>query len=176
MSFHLATVNDTHSPTSATDFRPLRLGGAEGIIARYVASLGAAAEAPWQISESAAVEMAGGKGGSDLMFFLPIQTPRSDGHMEIHRLQSLHGVCTSDRTDLVCHLMPLVMRDAGGGAKEIEASGQRVICESLSLAAGTTRGRWVWTDSPMTLGAMVVGGKCSGGCSSPPAAGCCGNC
>lgn len=175
MSFHLATVNDSLSPARATNFRNVRMGGPSGLIARYVGKLGTVAEHPWHIGEMSLVELAGGTGGYDLIFFRPTLELSPDGSLEIYRLGSLHGVSSADRTDVVCHFSPLVMRESGSGVWDIGSSAQRVLCESLSLSGGILRGRWQWTESPMTLGATVVGGK-GGCCSTPAASACCGGC
>lgn len=177
MSFHLVTVNETFAPSRATNFRPLRLGGPSGLIARYVSESGSSAESHWNIPEEQLLELAGGRSGYDLVFFRPTKEVSPDGSMEIYRLESLHGVAASDRTDVVCFFAPLRMREAASGVWDIEASRGQALCESLSLSGGTSGGRWLWTESPMTLGATVVGGAgCSGGCSESPAKECCGGC
>ncbi|MFZ4774875.1 MAG: hypothetical protein ACOYM3_05920 [Terrimicrobiaceae bacterium] len=124
-----------------------------------------------------AVTFAGGTDGCDLIVFKPSQDPASGAATEIHRLQSVHGVSKSDRTDLVCYFVPLRMKESAIGVWDLEAAGQSVLSEFLSLTGGTSGGAWKWTDSPMALGATVVGGGCGGGCSSAPAASsCCGGC
>ncbi|MFA7343286.1 MAG: hypothetical protein WC003_03175 [Terrimicrobiaceae bacterium] len=178
MSFQLATVNETSSPARATNFRPLRLGGPSGLVARFVSVAGSAAETHWNIGEDELVERGAGRSGFDLVFFRPSPEAAPDGWVEIYRLESLHGVATRDRTDIVCLFAPLHMREVAKGVWDIAPSRGRALCESLSLSGGTAGGKWLWTESPMTLGATVVGGKesCSGGCSSSPAKDCCGSC
>ena len=176
MSFHLVAVNDPATPSRAKNFRPLRLGGPSGLIARYVSKFGSAAENHWSIPEENLLELAGGLQGTDLVCFRPGKELLPDGAMEIYRLESLHGVASRDRTDVVCLFAPLRMREAEAGAWDIEPSRGQALCESLSLSGGTSGGQWLWTESPMTLGATVVGGKCAGGCSPSPAATCCGEC
>jgi hypothetical protein len=177
MSFHLVTVNEPRDPSRASNFRPLRLGGPSGLIASYVKSAGSAAENHWNIPEDELLELAGAQKGSDLVFFRPGKELSPDGTMEIYRLESLHGVASSDRTDVVCFFSPLRIRESEAGVWEIEPSRGQALCESLSLSGGTSGGQWLWTESPMTLGATVVGGGgCSGGCSDSPAKDCCGGC
>ncbi len=178
MSFHLVTVNETFAPSRATNFRPLRLGSPGGLIARYVSAAGSLAESPWNIPEGMLLELAGGRSGYDLVFFRPSKEVSPDGSMEIYRLESLHGVSTSDRTDVVCFFAPLRMSEVASGVWDVEPSRGQALCESLSLSGGTSGGRWLWTESPMTLGATVVGGAagCAGECSDAPAKRCCGNC
>ncbi len=181
MSFHLVAVNETAKPTQGTNFRPLRLGGPTGLIASYIKASGSAAESHWNIPEEELLELAGGQSGTDLVFFRPTKDQGPDGTMEIYRLGSLHGVASSHRTDVVCLFAPLRIREAEAGVWEIEPTRGQVLCESLSLSGGTSGGQWLWTDSPMTLGATVVGGAgcsggCSGGCSDAPAKECCGSC
>ena len=177
MSFHLGAVNEITNPSQAKHFRPLRLGGTSGLIASYVKASGSAAESHWNIPEDELLELAGGQIGTDLIFFRPTKYQSHDGSMEIYRLGSLHGVASSDRTDVVCLFAPLRIREIETGVWDIEPSRGQVMCESLSLSGGTSGGQWLWTDSPMTLGATVVGGAgCSGGCSEIPAKECCGSC
>jgi len=177
MSFHLVTVNDTNAPSRATSIRNLRLGGPDGVVAKFVSGLGATAEAPWQMPEEATVEMAGGTSGYDVIFFRPGPDVAPDGSIEIYRLESLHGVSSSDRTDLVCHFAPMIMRESGSGVWDLESCAQKTFCESISLTGGIKGGRWQWTTSPMTLGAAVVGGNsCAGHCESHEPASCCGSC
>lgn len=177
MSFHLATVNETITPSRATNFRPLRLGGPSGVIARYIAESGSAAESHWSVPEEKLMELAGGRKGHDLVFFRPAKDLSPDGSMEIYRLESLNGIASSDRTDVVCLFAPLRMRESAAGVWDLEGSRGQTLCESLSLSGGTSGGQWLWTESPMTLGATVVGGSgCSGGCSDVPARECCGGC
>ena len=175
MSFHLVTLNETIKPTRATHFRPLRLGGPTGLIASYVKAAGSSAESHWNIPEEKLLELGGGIKGSEAVFFRPGKELSPDGMMEIYRLESLLGVSTSDRTDIVCFFAPLRMREVEAGVWDIEQSRGQALCESLSLSGGTSGGQWLWTESPMTLGATVVGGNgCSGGCSDSPAKECCG--
>lgn len=177
MSFQLASVNDTFSPSRATNFRSLRLGGPNGLIARFVAESGAAAETPWALPGDRLVELASGISGCDLAFFSPGEDPAPDGSKEIYRLETLNGVASADRTDVVCFFSPLRMREVASGTWELTPSGGQRLCESLSLSGGTSGGRWLWTEAPMTLGATMLGtiGGCSGGCSSgQPAKACCG--
>lgn len=177
MSFHLVAVNDPTNPSRVANFRPLRLGGPSGLIANYVKAAGSAAESHWNIPEDELIELAGARKGSDLVFFRPGKELSPDGTMEIYRLESLHGVASSDRTDVVCFFSPLRMRESETGVWDIAPSRGQALCESLSLSGGTAGGQWLWTDSPMTLGATVVGGGgCSGGCSGSPAEDCCGGC
>jgi len=177
MSFVLVKIDEQSNPTTATQFRPLRLGGPDGLVAKHVGKLGQAAESPWHLSEAEVVALAGADTSSDAVFF------RSGGDSEgdsigFCRLESLHGISTSDRTDLVCHFSQLSATPQEDATWTIEASKRGMLCESISLSGGISRGKWQWTDSPMSLGAAVVGGKCEGGCSSAPAAhsGCCGEC
>lgn len=177
MSFHLVAVNEPSKPSQATNFRPLRLGGPSGLIASYVKASGSTAETNWNIPEEELLELAGGEIGTDLVFFRPTKDEAPDGTLEIYRLGSLHGVASSDRTDVVCLFSPLRIREVERGVWDIEPSSGQVMCESLSLSGGTSGGEWLWTDSPMTLGATVVGGAgCPGGCSDSPAKECCGSC
>lgn len=177
MSFHIATVDNTLNPSHVTNIRPLRLGGADGLIAKHVKSLGSASESTWNLTEPTLLKSSGGQSGCDAVFFRP--GGEADGLIEIYRVEAVQGICSGDRTDLVFSFAPLLMREVGAGAWDIEEMAKRVLCESLSLSGGPSGGRWLWTDSPMSLGATVVGG-CSGGCSSgaseSPAKECCGNC
>ncbi len=175
MSFQLATVNETFAPARATNFRPLRLGGPAGFVAQFVLESGSAAENHWSISGDVLVERVGGRRGVDIIFFRPTAEPLPDGSMEIYRLESLHGIAMSERTDIVCFFSPLRMHEVGEGAWDVGPSGGQALCESLSLSGGTSGGRWLWIESPMAIGAAVVGG-CSGGCSTMPSKDCCGNC
>ena len=174
MSFHLATVNETNAPARATNFRTLRLGGPAGVIARFIAASGSSAESHWSISEEKLMELAGGRTGYDLVFFRPTKEPSADGSLEIYRLESLNGVASSDRTDVICLFTPLRMQESAAGVWDLESSRGRTLCEALSLTGGTAGGQWLWSESPMTLGATVVGGGCQGGCSDKPAGNCCG--
>lgn len=177
MSFQIATVNDTFSPSRATNFRPLRLGGPNGLIARFVGESGAAAEAPWALPSDRLVELAGGTSGCDLAFFSPGEDAAPDGSKEIYRLETLNGIASADRTDVVCFFSPLRMREVASGVWDLTPSGGQRFCESLSLSGGTAGGRWLWTEAPMTLGATVLGatsGCSAGGPSGQPANACCG--
>lgn len=178
MSFQIATVNDTQSPSRATNFRALRLGGPNGLIAKFVGESGAAAEAPWALAGHRLLELAGETTWDSLVFFLPGEDASPDGSKEIYQLKTLNGVATTDRTDVVCFFSPLRMYEAVPGTWELTPSGGRHLCESLSLTGGTAGGRWLWTEAAMTLGATVVGlaSGCTGGCSSaPPTRSCCGS-
>lgn len=178
MSFHLASVNETFAPSRATNFRPIRLGGPAGLVARYVKASGSSAESHWNIPEEELLRMADGCSGCDLVFFRPGASPSPDGSTEIYRLESLHGVVSSDRTDVVCFFAPLLMREVAQGVWDLEPSRGQALCESLSLSGGTSGGKWLWTESPMAIGATVVGGRgaCAGACSDAPARECCGEC
>lgn len=175
MSFVIVTLDEKSEPRQASNFRPLRLGGPEGLVAKHVGKLGGAAENPWHLAEADVVELAGGDSENDAVFF------RSGGNaagdtVDFCRLASLHGVSTSDRTDLVCHFTQLTAKPLENAAWSIDEAKRGTLCESISLSGGISRGKWQWTDSPMALGAAVVGGKCeSGGCASAPVeGGCCG--
>jgi len=176
MSFVLVTLDEKSNPPQATHFRPLRLGGKEGLVAKHVGKLGAAAETPWHLSEAELVDLAGGDRASEAVFFR--SADGSDGEsVGFCRLASLHGISTSDRTDLVCHFTQITAKPLENNVWSVKALKRGTLCESISLSGGITRGKWQWTDSPMSLGAAVVGGKCSeGGCGSSAPHTCCGSC
>jgi len=176
MSFLVVSLDKKSNPSKASQFRPLRLGGPEGLIAKHVRKLGASAEETWHLSEAEVVALAGFDSENDAVFF------RSGGgtdgvSIDFCRLMSLHGVCTADRTDLVCHFSQITARPLEDSAWSVEELKRGTLCESISLNGGISRGKWQWTDSPMSLGAAVVGGKCGeGGCGSSVPHACCGEC
>jgi len=165
MSFVLVQLDNSAKPQLATNFRPLRLGGTNGIVANHVKSLGSIAESAWHLLESDVVAFGGGTTGTDAVFFRPAQDAQPDGSIEFYRLESLHGICTSDRTDLVCHFSSILAHPGDGTAWTLTPSLKGTLCESVSLSGGLSTGHWQWTDSPMSLGAAVVGTGCKGNCS-----------
>ena len=176
MSFVIVTLDNISKPSKASHFRPLRLGGSDGLVAKHVRKLGSSAETPWHLSEAEVVELAGFDSKTDAVFFR--SGVGTDGvTVDFCRLASLHGVCASDRTDLVCHFSQITARPLEDNAWSVEELKRGMLCESISLNGGISRGKWQWTDSPMSLGAAVVGGKCGeGGCGSSVPHACSGEC
>ena len=176
MSFLIVTLDRSCTPALASHFRPLRLGGPEGVVATYVKKLGAAAESPWHLTEADIIGLAGADSANGAVFFR--SGDGSDGEsVGFCRLASLHGTSTNDRTDLVCHFTQITARPLENNVWSIEELKRGTLCESISLSGGITRGKWQWTDSPMSLGAAVVGGTCiEGGCGSSEPHACCGSC
>lgn len=170
MSFFLATVTSAANRFVISNPRTARLGSPTGFLASHIASLGSAAESAWSVAAAAAIRGTGGDPATESIFFRPAQEPGDA--LEFYRLESIHGISTADRTDIVFHFQPVTAAASGTAAWTITPGGNKELSESLSMTGGTSGGTWRWTDPPMAIGCATVGTKaCGCGSSATPSCG-----
>lgn len=161
--------------------KPLKLGGRDGLIARYVKSLADAETQSWRLDVASLLRFAGHDDvESAVLFDVPSRDATS---VCLYELTRIHGSCRDTSTQLALDLLVLIDREVGEEAAhvtqefEINAGVKpKSLREVLSLSGGPAGGDWKWGTSALHIGATVVNGHHSGppwpscSCGQKPAA------
>jgi hypothetical protein len=144
-------------------WKPLRLGGDDGLIARHVRTLRGAETASWKLEAAALVKLAGFTSEKDDWVVLFDAGNADAASICLYQLARIHGTCQGTSTQLALDFSVVLDREIEGDpveyAKNFEASlpeAPRVLGELLALTGGPGGGDWKWTASGMNLGATVV--------------------
>lgn len=144
--------------------QPLRVGGPDGVIARFVKTLpGRAADAGWEVAASELIRLAGlGADPADqaILFEVPADEPGAVCFYQLHRVC---GHSRDHRTQLSMDLEVLVDGPIREPVEEFRRAftlpgdrpGRR-LAEILQLGGGPAGGDWKWETPAMKLGATVV--------------------
>jgi hypothetical protein len=143
--------------------KPLKLGGRDGLIARYVITLTAAETQSWKIDADALLKLAGFAPSSDALAVLFDVTARDATSVCLYELARIHGSCCDTSTQLALDFSVVIDQEIGGNAAEFAGKFEitppaqpKLLGEMLALTGGLGGGDWKWDATSLQLGATVV--------------------
>ncbi|HLP75475.1 MAG TPA: hypothetical protein VK327_01045 [Candidatus Paceibacterota bacterium] len=158
-------------------WKPLKLSGKDGIIARHVKTLRGDEPQSWKLGVPEVLALAGAgadAGGFTVLFEVSGEDATS---VCLYELIRIHGSCRDSSTQLALDFQVVVDQeidgDAADYAKAFEVSPPsrpKKLGETLALTGGPGGGDWKWGKPAMNLGATVVQGH--GHHNGPPCASC----
>jgi len=140
---------------------PLKLSGADGLIARHVRALPAGETASWKLEAAALLKLAGYECDHFTVMF---DMAGGDATAAcLYGLKRIHGSCRDTSTNLALDFNVMVDQETGDDAVEFARSfvvplkqTPKRLGEMLALSGGPGGGDWKWTASGVNLGATVV--------------------
>lgn len=154
-------------------FKPLKLGGGDGLIAQHVKTLSDAETRSWKLDAAELLQLAGlNLAETAVLFDL---SGRDATSVCLYELAKIHGSCRDTSTQLALDFVVVVDQEIAGDAVEFAKTFEvtptakpKRLGETLSLTGGPGGGDWKWGVPPLQLGATVVNAHHSG----PPCPNC----
>jgi hypothetical protein len=161
MAFLIYKKSDAGKNIRYQRVEPLKLGGADGLIARHVRSMPADQTASWKLEAAGLLRLAGIAGEDHGVLF---DTASGDtSAVCFYELTSIHGSCRDTSTNLALEFNVLLDRGLDEFKPDfvrrfeapLEAKPKR-LGEMLSLTGGPCGGDWRWGNAALQIGATVV--------------------
>ena len=167
MAFLIYKKTDAGKNVRYERIQPLKLGGANGLIARHVCSLPAGQTASWKLEAAALLSLAGVAGENYGVLF---DTSGRDATAAcFYELTRLHGSCRETTTNLAMDFNIVLDRALDEFESESPATFDvpraemtKNLGEMLSLTGGPCGGDWKWAESALQIGATVVQSRHTG--------------
>jgi hypothetical protein len=141
--------------------RPLRLGGADGSIARHVKSLAAERSASWKLEVAGLLRLAGDAGENLAVLF--DSASGDTAAVCFYELTRIHGSCRDTSTNLALDFNVVLDRELPEFKPDFAAAFEtplvatpKKLSEMLALTGGPGGGDWKWGSSALQIGATVV--------------------
>ena len=144
-------------------FKPVKLGGADGLIAQHVKTLGSEQTRSWKLGATSLLKMAGFDGAIDELAILFDVAGHDATNVCLYELTRIHGSCLDTSTQLALDFIVVVDQEIGDNAATYAKAFEipvpekpRQLGETLALTGGPGGGDWKWAGTALQLGATVV--------------------
>jgi len=136
----------------------LRLGGAEGIVARTVDNLDSSGNGTWVLTEADLIATS-----AEDAAMVCFETKTEDGAYALMRVLAVQGQTSLMRTDMLLTLIPLDTVTEEGEITVTHQRNESKLHEAISLSGGwaSNESTWKWQPAPLSLGGVSVGKKTS---------------
>jgi hypothetical protein len=161
MGFLIYKKTDAGNNVRYERVQPLKLGGADGLIARHVKSLPAGHTESWKLAAAALLKLAGCEGDHFTVLF-----DASGGDTMVvcfYELTRLHGSCRDTSTNLALDFNVVLDHKLSGFHPDFaavfetpRATTLKKLGEILALTGGPGGGDWKWGSPALQIGATVV--------------------
>jgi hypothetical protein len=144
-------------------YKPLKLGGRDGLIAQHVKTLTDADARSWKLGAGALLKLAGCAGAVDELTVLFDVAGKDATSVCLYELTKIHGSCRDTSTQLALDFTVVLDQEVDGDVAAFAAKFEvtppakpKLLGETLALNGGPGGGDWKWGAPPMQLGATVV--------------------
>jgi hypothetical protein len=141
--------------------KPLKLSGADGLIARHVKGLQGETAASWKLSAAELLQLAGQPGGADHTVLFDLGGDIAS--VCLYELTCIHGSSRDTATQLALDFAVVIDEEVDGDAAEFARKFSttippkpKLLGETLALTGGPCGGDWKWGETAMNLGVTVV--------------------
>ncbi|MGO8677802.1 MAG: hypothetical protein ACLQVX_18255 [Limisphaerales bacterium] len=161
MGFLIYKKSDAGTNIHYERVQPLRLGGADGLIARHVKSMPSDQTASWKLEATGLLRLAGVAGENLGVLF---DTASGDSTAVcFYELTRIHGSCRETNTNLALDFNVVLDRRLEESKPDFVAAFEaplverpKKLGEMLSLTGGPCGGDWRWGTPALQIGATVV--------------------
>ncbi len=139
---------------SFTQLAPIRLGGADGAIAKYVATQEALyARLRWTASAADILAVAAVDDGTDSILFINTGDPST-----YYELECIVGITSDKDSEIVMNLKVFQGQRTSQSCivSQSNPSEGNNLCESMLMTGGYDGGAWQWAPPAMEIGAAIV--------------------
>ena len=154
--------------------KPLKLGGRDGLIARYVKTLPTDETPSWKLRVDALLKLAGMPAPDHQLAVLFDVAGPDTTNVCLYELSRIQGSCRDTSTQLALEFSVVVDQEIGDDAATFTRKFQitppvqlKLLSEILGLTGGLGGGDWKWSAPSMQLGATVVQAQRSPAAASP---------
>ena len=161
MPFLLYRKTKAESQIRYERLKMLRLGGPDGLIARYVKAMPADQTASWSLDAAAVLQLDGHSAGNLAVLF-----DASGGGTSaacLYELTRIHGSCRDTSTNLALDFNVILDGPLDESHPDFAAAfaapadaKPKQLGEILALTGGPAGGDWKWGSSALQIGATVV--------------------
>jgi hypothetical protein len=141
--------------------KPLKLGGADGLIARHVKSLAPDQSTSWKLDAAGLLRLAGVAGENLGVLFNA--SSRDANAICFYELTRLHGSCRDTSTNLALDFNVVLDQELDESKTDFAAAFEAPLAakpkklgEILALTGGPCGGDWRWGQPGLQIGATVV--------------------
>jgi hypothetical protein len=141
--------------------KPLKLGGADGLIARHVKALPSDQSTSWKLDAAGLLKLAGVPDENLSVLFDAVGNDRTA--VCLYELTRLHGSCRDTSTNLAMDFNVLLDQKLAEAKTDFAAAfavplaaTPKKLGEILALTGGPCGGDWKWGQPGLPIGATVV--------------------
>jgi hypothetical protein len=142
--------------------QPLKLSGADGLIARHVKTLQGEAAASWKLSTTDLLQLADASAGAADQTVL-FDLGGDAASVCLYELTGIHGSSRDTATQLALDFTVVIDQEIDGDPAEFArkfgvaiSTKPKLLGETLALTGGPCGGDWKWGETAMNLGVTVV--------------------